>query len=236
MENVTFDDYNTETLIKRGKRLKGEAQARGIKNPQMAKIIGYSDGRQVSPIYSGKKPLTDDRYEILSKEWGVRVEFLKCDDNYRTDADCLAGESEQRIKTALAAIEYLRSIGMCVKLGASSELVPARMIYDSSSEAGKKMFLDNDLVKEQLSLFNGDVYAMLNHIDDVYEHHYTITKKDNSITDDQFLNDIMHINDDPIICFYVEYNEKGRWLRKQEFFDFIDNVSKTAAFVFETFL
>ena len=67
-----------EKITAIGKRLKQEAKKRGLSNQDVADLIGYSSGKQISPIYSGKKPLSDDQVVILSKAWNLRKEYLMC--------------------------------------------------------------------------------------------------------------------------------------------------------------
>lgn len=101
--------------ITSGKRLKNEAHKRGWTNEKMAEFLSYSSPKQISPFYSGKSKLSDDRYAKLAKEWGLREEYLKGDDDWKTDAEMLEYAHIDDINSFNACKEYLKTIGIIIK-------------------------------------------------------------------------------------------------------------------------
>lgn len=102
-------------LKKQGERLKALMIEFGLHREDVSKLINYSLA-QISYICSGERQLTEQSAKILSKEWGIRKQYILCEDDYRTDADCLAGEDKETRSRILANIEYLRSIGFSVDI------------------------------------------------------------------------------------------------------------------------
>lgn len=102
--------------ITTGKRLKNEAHARGWTNEKMAEFLSYSSPKQISPFYSGKSKLSDDRYSMLAKAWGLREEYLKGIDDWKTDDEMLQYARIDDINAFNACKEYLKTIGVVIKL------------------------------------------------------------------------------------------------------------------------
>ncbi len=100
-----------------GNRLKSEAQKRGYTNDKMAELLNYSCGKQISPIYSGTHKLSDDRFKILSEEWGLREEYLRCLDDWETDSDMWDAFHNSDLEEFRKAIEYLKTIGLSLEPG-----------------------------------------------------------------------------------------------------------------------
>lgn len=104
-----------------GKRLKEEAKRHGMTCPDMAELLGYSlDGKQISAIYSGYRKLSDDRFATLSKTWGVREDYLRCNDDWRTDEDALAAAHLSDTEHFSTCLKYLESLGVHCSLRLSS--------------------------------------------------------------------------------------------------------------------
>lgn len=95
-----------------GKRLKAEAHKRNIKNQDMADLIGYSSGKQISPIYQGRFQITEDRIDILCKEWGVRKNYLLCIDDWETEEEMLIYSKNIDINSLKACLTYLETLGL----------------------------------------------------------------------------------------------------------------------------
>ncbi len=101
-----------EKITVYGGRLKQEAKKRGLTNDDMASLLLYSSGKQISPIYSGIKELTDDRFAILAKTWNVRENYLRCIDDWETDDDMLKNTEILDIDSFKVCKAYLETLGL----------------------------------------------------------------------------------------------------------------------------
>lgn len=115
-----------------GKRLKEEAKRHNEKNVTMAYILSYKNANTISEFYSGNRKLSDDRYEILCKRWGVRKEYLMCEDEWRTAEDMLIGISIKDIESFRLSIKYIESLGYRVR-DIMTMTLPVRTIYSDLS-------------------------------------------------------------------------------------------------------
>ena len=113
-----------------GERLKAEAQKRGYKNDDMADLLSYSSGKQISPIYSGTQALSDDRFALLSKEWGLREEYLRNLDDWETDSDMWAAIHDSNIEEYRKSVEYLKTIGLLLDPNIYWQTTKRGLYYD----------------------------------------------------------------------------------------------------------
>ena len=72
-----------------GQRIKKEAKSRKITQEELANILGYAGRNEISACYNGKRFLSHECYETLSKLWDIRIEYLLGIDDYRTLNDFL---------------------------------------------------------------------------------------------------------------------------------------------------
>ena len=107
--------YTQEKITAIGKRLKYEAKKRGLSNQDVADLIGYSSGKQISPIYSGKKTLSEDQVSILCKAWGLRKEYLLCLDDWKTDSEVMENAKIEDVKNFAACRNYLETLGFVIR-------------------------------------------------------------------------------------------------------------------------
>lgn len=106
--NVSFD------VVASGKRLKAIAKEKGLCNQEVADIVGYSQPTQITRVYSARYPLSDEGYEMLSAAWGLRVNYLKCIDDFPTENDMFelaTKEEQEKIRAFQACREYLSTLG-----------------------------------------------------------------------------------------------------------------------------
>lgn len=81
------------------------------KNAKIGEIFPYSEN-YVSKFFSGKLLLDDEQYQKLADYWGVRVEYLKCEDDARTDADLSAFIKNYDSENFRRAQDFLESLGI----------------------------------------------------------------------------------------------------------------------------
>lgn len=127
-----------------GNRLKSEAKKHGLKNQDMADLLGFADAHQISPIYSGKKKLSDDRFKILADKWGYREDYLRCIDDFPTDDDVLKHAHIEDKKAFDVAREYLASLGITFESIIRSHRVAVRKLYDKWNEV--KPYLSSETI------------------------------------------------------------------------------------------
>lgn len=80
-------------------------------NKYIGVALNYSEN-YVSKFFSGEKKLEDRQYKVLADYWGVRVEYLKCDDDFRTEDDMLTFMSEKDRKEFKTIQEYLKILNI----------------------------------------------------------------------------------------------------------------------------
>lgn len=120
-----------EIITNYGSRIKAEARSHGLKNDAMAEILHYSWGKTVSDIYSGKRKLTEDRLNTLTKLWGVRKNYLRGIDDWRTDADMLKYAHIDDVKAFSACREYLHTIGIDLEQVITARFFDGRDFVDN---------------------------------------------------------------------------------------------------------
>lgn len=108
-------DYLHEKITAIGKRLKQEAKERNLTNQDIADLIGYSCGKQISPIYSGKKTISKEQAERLASAWHIRVEYLLCSDDWKTESEMLEQSKTIDISNFQISRMYLESLGIVLK-------------------------------------------------------------------------------------------------------------------------
>ena len=134
-----------------GIRLKHEAKKRGLTNDDMAQLLHYSSGKQISPIYSCTKELTDDRFTILSKAWNVRENYLRCIDDFETDDDLLKNAKIEDIDSFNKCKDYLETIGLRLCPFISSKL-PICKLYSIWKDVQE--YLSDSTIKLILSKYD----------------------------------------------------------------------------------
>lgn len=93
-----------------GSRIKSEAHSRNLSNEDMRKILQFTNIKNVSYVYAGTS-ISDDVIEILHKIWGLRIDYLLCNDDFPTNEDknnyYISAEQSQYNN----AIKYLETLG-----------------------------------------------------------------------------------------------------------------------------
>lgn len=114
-------ENNNLNITAIGKRLKTEAKKRKLTNQDIADIVGYAYGKQISPIYSGKKRFKkiDDFLELiecLAKNFGLRKEYLLCIDDWETEADMVNALCLEDNTAFISCKNYLDTLGLILTL------------------------------------------------------------------------------------------------------------------------
>lgn len=112
--------YTEKELKRIGERLNNEyhyqKQIRKEKKEkytqkEVADTLGLADVRSVSEKFNGHTSLSDTQFKKLAAAWGVRVEYLRGDDNYRTDSDVPVFDNEKDYDSFHTYKKYFKSIG-----------------------------------------------------------------------------------------------------------------------------
>lgn len=80
-------------------------------NRYIAKILGYSDV-YLTKFFTGERLLSDDSYKKLADYWGVRAEYLRCEDDQRTETDLLSFMSKREKEDFDCALRFLSTAGI----------------------------------------------------------------------------------------------------------------------------
>ncbi len=96
---------------KMGSRLKRLAKEHRLTRGDMAEIISYSCGH-ISRFYKGTMEIPDSAAQILSDLWGIRKEYILCEDDFKTDDEMYSYMNESAIKDMQTAIDYLKTLGI----------------------------------------------------------------------------------------------------------------------------
>ncbi|MCQ2387935.1 MAG: helix-turn-helix domain-containing protein [Clostridia bacterium] len=106
----------TSNITTSGKRIKYEAMKRGYKTQDMANLLHYSDGHQISDFYRGKRFFDNDRLDIIAREFGLRKEYLLCIDDWETEADMLKALCLEDNSAFNSCKNYLDTLGLNLTL------------------------------------------------------------------------------------------------------------------------
>lgn len=110
-----MNENESNLLIESGKRLKEQAQKRGLSNQAMADLLHYKNEKSISAFYSGKKKLSDDRYQLLAREWQLNESFLRGISDFETDQDIEKYASIKDREAFEACRGYLKSLSFELK-------------------------------------------------------------------------------------------------------------------------
>lgn len=94
-----------------GTRLKEAAKLFDYSRAQISELLGYSEAH-ISRFNQGYLRLNDEQYEVLSQAWGCRSEYLKCLDNYPTEAHKEMDKNKISSLRRSIRTRYLDSIGI----------------------------------------------------------------------------------------------------------------------------
>lgn len=112
MYNERVERLRTElTRVKNDKRTEGYTY--GYKD--LLCVLNYAQTSRVSEVFNGKHALDDNQYKELADEWNVRVEYLKCEDDFRTEDDMYAAAKAERTESIELHLRYLKLLGYDAK-------------------------------------------------------------------------------------------------------------------------
>lgn len=141
--------YNTKDS---GFRIKMAAKNKGLKNNDIAEILGYSSGKQISPIYQGKQALRKDQIEALSNALGFREEYLLCKDDYPTYASMIEKQAALENKHSLQITSLLSLFGYTTKPNFNADYY----------EISKDYNVIGTLTKDDYDILMNDIHAFSN--------------------------------------------------------------------------
>lgn len=101
--------------VQRGLRLKALLKENGEKQETIAHTLGYAK-ESISRFCTGRQLLPDNAAEILAKRWGVRSEYLKCIDDFKTDLEMIDYAEIQNREDFLCQKKYLETLGFCISM------------------------------------------------------------------------------------------------------------------------
>ena len=92
------------------KRIKNEMKRNGEKNTNISELLSI-EPQSFSRILNGNSRLADDYLSDLCKHWGVRKEYLLCNDSVRTENDMFDKEVDEQYDRNKKLIDFLSTIG-----------------------------------------------------------------------------------------------------------------------------
>lgn len=98
-----------------GQRFKELIKEFDGKQEVTAKYLDYHT-TSISRFCNGHEPLPDDAIEKVSQKWGIREEYIKCIDDFKTDADLLNSIEIQNSQEFLYQKAYLETLGLEIHL------------------------------------------------------------------------------------------------------------------------
>ena len=99
-------------LTKSGKRIKEERRKRKINQEKLANLIGYESRQRLSLCETQQCLLDEERYELLSKEWNLRKEYLMGLDDYRTEEEYENALMYDSMEEFNSTMKYLQTLGL----------------------------------------------------------------------------------------------------------------------------
>ncbi len=97
-----------------GQRLKQLAKEHDCTREDLSEKINYSCGH-ISRFYNGTIEIPDTAACILAELWGVRKEYILCEDDFKTDDEMYTYLNEVSVKDMQAAIDYLKTLGLLLR-------------------------------------------------------------------------------------------------------------------------
>ena len=82
-------DYSKVNITESGKRIREYCKEHGIKQQDLASLIGYTGRNEVSACWNGERLLKPKYYEKMGKELGLRINWLLAFDDFPTTKDYL---------------------------------------------------------------------------------------------------------------------------------------------------
>lgn len=128
--------------IKIGRRFKELIKEFDGKQEITANHLHYSK-TSISRFCSGKELLPDSAIEKLANRWGVRKEYLKCEDDYKTHEELFMAACDKNYKRHSIQVRYLESLGFELALKYLL-LCPTDVIDHYLDELLPFMYMDAD--------------------------------------------------------------------------------------------
>lgn len=100
--------------LKIGQRLKQLAKEHGFTREDMSVKLNYSSGH-ISRFYNGSIELPHNVASVLAETWGIRKEYILCEDDFKTDDEMYLYLNETSIKDMQIAIDYLKTLGLVLR-------------------------------------------------------------------------------------------------------------------------
>lgn len=220
MKNKRDDITNIEI----GKRLRQEAKRNGYTNQMVADLINYSSSKQISPIYSGKKAIDNDRIEKLANAFNVRKEYLLCEDDFPTENDILKNINEADAKVFFSVFSFLRSLGFII------DYIDTRSLHDLFNlltDENKKSFweMNKEIPKKDiLDIFDDDILRK--------KYEFCVVDEYDNVKVENLA--FKHTNS-PYMIIRISKNNLCKCFTEKEFVDFCRKISNSIEFILKTF-
>lgn len=103
-----------------GQRLKATAKSKNMSNKDMAALLSYNSGQEISMLYTGKTHFIEsDRLDKLASYFGLRHEYILALDKYKTEEeqefalkDCLRTDDLAYSIKVKECTEFLKHFGL----------------------------------------------------------------------------------------------------------------------------
>lgn len=158
---------NQEELnIIRGERLRKYIEEKNMKQKDVAVAAHFTE-QHISNIVKGKCKLTTDTARALSKVLDVRIEYLLCEDDYKTKSDYYLSSMKNMKEITNCLCKILDCKGYSLHHDNYTEAAkPYKTITLFSNEIdGKSGNSLNDLINKKLELSTEQITIALKHPD-----------------------------------------------------------------------
>lgn len=229
-----------------GYRIKSLAKENGDTAQKLSEPL-FCTKEQISRYYNGHCTISDDRISILAKRWRVREEYIRCEDDFKTNEELYFAVNENDIKNMQSAISYLESLDLHLKPYSSlhCSLTALKKNIDTLKPYIKQSSLDALMEKYDFSLASCEFHreyffedclvelckALPNHIflqkDRISKNEHVAHATFIQVADD---NNLLQQNYNVNLGFLVYY--KNTFIKKitvsdlQEFVKQLDNYAK----------
>ena len=153
--------YKHKNITACGKRIKDEACKRNLSNEDMRCILHFANVKNVSYVYSGKS-ISDNTIDILCNLWGLRRDYLLCNDDYPTDEDKYNALFLSEQIQYKAAIKYLNTLG--IELDVNLYWICSPKAFKSNYKRYRSYIMPSELEHFNNCIINIDSYAKYDYI------------------------------------------------------------------------
>lgn len=125
-------DFSKCDITKSAKRIKEQRKKHGIKTQyEFQELVDYGSRNEISKVENGKMFFSEDRYDKLSRAWGVRKEYLVGMDDYETESEMIKAKLKKFMNDQDLVFALLSSRGYDVE--DINSILALNRIFDASS-------------------------------------------------------------------------------------------------------